>query len=236
MSTMSRPVVGITCYVERAQWGVWDTRAALLPVTYVEQVEAAGGRPVILPPTTAGHDEALDSLDAIIFAGGADLDPALYGQQAHPQTTGIRGQRDAAEVALMRAALDRDLPLLGICRGMQLMAAVHGGSLIQHLPDQVGHERHRPAPGEYGVHEVRFAPGSRVEAILGSATTVPSYHHQGVDSPGSLAITGWADDDTPEVVEHPNRTFAIGVLWHPEASDDGRLFEALVNSAGVRAG
>jgi putative glutamine amidotransferase len=177
----------------------------------------------------------LDRLDAVVFAGGADLDPELYGEQPHRETTGLRRERDAAELPLMRSALDRDVPVLGICRGMQLMSVVSGGSLVQHLPDVVGHERHRPAPGVYGLHVVRLAPGSRAHAILGETTRVPSYHHQGLASPGSLTVTGWADDDSPEVVEDPSRRFALGVLWHPEAGDDLRLFEALVSAALDRA-
>ena len=228
----SRPVVGITCYVEQARWGVWDVPAAVLPFRYVERVETAGGRAVVLPPSAATDDSVLDRLDALVFAGGADLDPGLYGQQAHPETSGVRPERDAAELPLMRAALDRDVPVLGICRGLQVMAVVRGGSLTQHLPDVVGHERHRPAPGVYGLHEVRLAPGSRAHLILGDAVSVPSYHHQGLDSAGSLTVTGWADDDTPEVVEDPSRRFALGVLWHPEAGDDLRLFSALVGAAG----
>jgi putative glutamine amidotransferase len=229
------PVVGITSYVEQARWGVWDVPAAVLPFSYVERVEAAGGRAVILPPTAARDDSVLDLLDAIVFAGGADLDPDLYGEQPHAETTGLRPERDAAEVPLMRAALDRDLPLLGICRGMQLLAVVCGGSLVQHLPDEVGHDRHRPSPGVYGMHEVRLEQGSRAAAILGGQVSVPSYHHQGLDSPGSLSVTGWADDGTPEVVEHLDRRFAMGVLWHPEAGEDLRLFTALVVAATTSA-
>lgn len=228
------PVVGITCYVEQAAWGVWDVPAAVLPFRYVERVESAGGRAVVLPPTAAADDVVLDRLDAVVFAGGADLDPELYGEQPHAQTTGLRPERDAAELPLMRSALDRDLPVLGICRGMQVMSVVRGGRLTQHLPDVVGHDRHRPAPGVYGLHEVRLAPGSAVHAILGDTVSVPSYHHQGLAAAGSLTVTGWADDETPEVVEDPSRRFALGVLWHPEASDDARLFEALVSAA--RAG
>jgi putative glutamine amidotransferase len=229
------PVVGITSYVEQARWGVWDVPAAVLPFRYVERVEAAGGRAVVLPPTAAAgdsDDSVLDRLDAVVFAGGADLDPALYGEEPHAETTGLRPERDAAELPLMRAVLERDLPTLGICRGMQLLSVVRGGSLVQHLPDAVGHERHRPADGVYGLHEVRLDPGSRAHDILGDRVSVPSYHHQGIASPGSLTVTGWADDDTPEVVEDPDRRFVLGVLWHPEAGDDLRLFEALVRAVG----
>jgi putative glutamine amidotransferase len=226
-----RPVVGITSYVEQARWGVWDLPAVVLPFRYVGRVEAAGATAVVLPPSATRDAEVLDRLDAVVFAGGADLDPALYDQPAHEQTAGLRPDRDAAEVPLMRAALDRDLPLLGICRGMQVLSVVSGGSLTQHLPDLVGHDRHRPSPGVYGHHGVHLAPGSIAHRLLGDEVSVPSYHHQGLASAGSLTVTGWADDESPEVVEDPIRRFALGVLWHPEAGDDLRLFEALVEAA-----
>ncbi|MDQ1618344.1 MAG: putative glutamine amidotransferase [Actinomycetota bacterium] len=224
-----RPVIGITSYVEQARWGVWDQPAVVLPLAYVAALEAAGARPVVLPPSVVGAAEVVQRLDGVVFAGGADLDPATYHQAAHPETTGVRPDRDAGELPLLRAALDADLPVLGICRGMQLLAVAHGGTLVQHLPDVVGHEGHRPSPGVYGLHEVRLAAGTLAHSLLGDRVSVPSYHHQGVDSPGSLTVTGWAaDDDLPEVVEDPARRFAIGVLWHPEASQDPRLFDALV--------
>ena len=187
---------------------------------------------MVVPPTATADDAVLDRLDAVVFAGGADLDPGLYGEAPHAETKGLRPERDAAEVPLMRSALGRDLPVLGICRGMQLLAVLRGGSLVQHLPEAVGHERHRPAPGVYGLHEVRLEPGSRAHRILGDRVSVPSYHHQGLASAGDLTVTGWADDGTPEVVEDPERRFAVGVLWHPEAGDDLRLFEALVRAVG----
>lgn len=226
-----RPVVGITSYVEQARWGVWDVPAAVLPFAYVERVEAAGATAVVLPPSAASDGAVLGRLDAVVFAGGADLDPATYGEQAHPETAGVRPERDAAELPLMRAALDRDVPVLGICRGMQVLSVVRGGTLVQHLPDVVGHERHRPSPGVYGLHDVRLRPGSLAHRLLGDQVSVPSYHHQGLASAGSLTVTGWADDETPEVVEDPTRRFALGVLWHPEAGEDPRLFEALVSAA-----
>jgi putative glutamine amidotransferase len=227
-----RPVIGITSYVEQARWGVWDQPAVVLPLAYVAALEAAGARPVVLPPSVVGAAEVVQRLDGVVFAGGADLDPATYHQAAHPETIGVRPDRDAGELPLLRAALDADLPVLGICRGMQLLAVAHGGTLVQHLPDVVGHEGHRPSPGVYGLHEVRLAAGTLAHSLLGDRVSVPSYHHQGVDSPGSLTVTGWAaDDDLPEVVEDPARRFAIGVLWHPEASQDPRLFDALVAAA-----
>jgi putative glutamine amidotransferase len=226
-----RPVVGITSYVEQARWGVWDVPACVLPFTYVERVEAAGGTAVVVAPAAAADAAVRARLDARGFAGGAGLDPRRDGEEPHAETTGLRPERDAAEVPLMKAALDRDVPLLGICRGMQVLSVVRGGSLVQHLPDAVGHERHRPSPGTYGLHPVRLQPGSLAHRLLGDEVSVPSYHHQGLASAGDLAVTGWADDETPEVVEDPSRRFALGVLWHPEASEDLRLFEALVQAA-----
>jgi putative glutamine amidotransferase len=226
--TRARPVVGITSYIEQAKWGVWDQPAVVLPHSYVLAVEAAGARAVVLPPSPVGVDEVVGRLDGVVFAGGADLDPGMYDDAPHPSTVGVRPDRDAGELPLLQAALRADLPVLGICRGMQLLAVAHGGTLVQHLPDVVGHERHRPSPGVYGLHDIRTSKGSLARAVLGERVVVPSYHHQGLASPGSLTVTGWADDDSPEVVEDPTRRFALGVLWHPEAGEDPRLFEALV--------
>lgn len=222
-----RPVVGITTYVEPASWAVWhDVPAALVPQTYVQMVADAGGRAVLLPPDGVDAD-VLAVLDALVLAGGADVGAGLYGQPPAPLTDS-RPDRDAGELALARGALDRDLPVLGVCRGMQLLAVAAGGTLHQHLPDLVGHERHRPAPGVYGSHPVRFAPGSRIAALMGDDTQVNSYHHQAVADPGTLAVTGWADDGVVEALEDPARRFLLGVQWHPEAARDVRLFRALV--------
>ena len=225
-----RPLIGITSYVEQARWGVWDTRAALVPYAYVQRVEAAGGRAVLGPPSPE-PDEILRVLDGLLLAGGADLDPALYGATAHAETAGLRPDRDAGETRLLDAALAQDLPLLGICRGMQLMAVHAGGHLHQHLPELVGHEGHRPSPGVYGEHGVRVDSASRLGAILGDRVEVRSYHHQGVTDAGKLTVTAWAEDDTIEAVEDPGHRFAIGVLWHPEVGTDPRIFEALVSAA-----
>lgn len=230
-----RPLIGITCYVEQARWGVWDMPAALVPYSYVRAVEAAGGRAIVVPPSTADPQEVLRVLDGLVLAGGADIDPERYGEPAHEQTVGLRPERDAGELALLDGALTDDLPVLGICRGMQIMTVHAGGRLSQHLPDEVGHEGHRPSPGVYGEHGVRIAPDSAVGRILGDSTRVRSYHHQGVADPGKLTVTGWdADDGTVEVVEDPSHRFALGVLWHPEVGDDPRLFDALVLAAGER--
>ena len=175
------PVIGITSYVEQARWGVWDLPAVVLPFRYVERVEAAGGRAVVLPPTAAADDAVLDILDGVVFAGGADLDPALYGEQAHAETTGLRPERDAAELPLMRAALDRDLPTLGICRGMQLLTVVSGGSLVQHLPDAVG-PRAAPAVARRLRPARRAAragqPGARHPRRPGQRPVVPPPGHR----------------------------------------------------------
>ncbi len=224
-----RPLIGITSYVEQARWGVWDTTAALVPYAYVRQVEQAGGRALLVPP---GSPEVLRVLDGLLLAGGADIDPARYGEDPHEQTAGLRPDRDEGELALLDAALAADLPVLGVCRGMQLMTVDAGGRLSQHLPDVVGHEGHRPEPGVYGDHGVRLADGSLAHDVLGTEVTVRSYHHQGVIDAGSLTVSGWADDGTIEVVEDRGHRFALGVLWHPEAGDDPRLFQALVAAAG----
>lgn len=228
---MRRPVIGISAYREQARWGVWDQPAVLIPATYVDQVAAAGGLPVVLPPSTGTDPQVLELLDGLVLAGGADLNPERYAQTPHAETAGWRDDRDTGELALVDGALQRDLPLLGICRGLQIMTVHAGGRLEQHLPDVVGHEGHRPEPGVFGIHDVTLAPGSRVHAVLGDHVSVKSYHHQGVGDPGSLQVAGHAHDGSVEVVEVPGRRFAVGVLWHPEAGDDPRLFEALVAAA-----
>lgn len=229
-----RPVIGITTYVETVAWAAWQPMpAALLPHAYVDCVRAAGGRAVLLPPDDTDAD-VLSRLDGLVLAGGADVDPARYGERPGPLTE-PRPDRDAGELTLLTAALEADLPVLGVCRGMQLLAVAFGGRLHQHLPDVVGHDKHRPAPGVYGSHGVRFAPGSRIAEIMSGATEVNTYHHQGVADPGRLTVTGWADDGTPEVLEDPARSFVLGVQWHPEADADIRPFAALTTACATRA-
>ena len=228
-----RPIIGITTYVEPATWGVWrDLPTAYVPNDYVMAVTLAGGRAVLLPPDDRDAD-VLRALDGLVFAGGADLDPACYGAEPDP-TTVARPERDAGELLLLRAALDRDMPVLGVCRGMQLLAVAAGGSLHQHLPDVLGHEKHRPAPAVYGEHEATFTPGSRIAALMGGDATIHCFHHQGVADPGSLVVTARADDGVPEALEDPSRRFVLGVQWHPEVTRDSRLFGALVTSAASR--
>ena len=224
-----RPIIGMTTYVEPATWGVWhDLRAALLPADYVAAVTLAGGRPVLIPPDE--DTDVLRALDGLVLTGGADLDPGLYGAQPGPLTV-TRPHRDSAEMSLVRRALERDMPVLGVCRGMQLLAVAAGGRLHQHLPDVLGHEKHRPAPGVYGEHDARFVPGSRIAGLMGDDVAIHCYHHQGVADAGSLTVTGRTADGVVEAVEDPGRRFVLGVQWHPEVIRDQRLFGALVEAA-----
>ncbi|MEV0203334.1 gamma-glutamyl-gamma-aminobutyrate hydrolase family protein [Nonomuraea sp. NPDC050691] len=226
---MSRPVIGITTYVEPARYTVWEQDAALLPFMYVEQVVRAGGQPVLLPP--AGEPGPVAArLDGLILAGGGDIDPARYQEEPHERVSYVRGFRDDAEFALLEAALEREVPYLGVCRGLQVLNVALGGSLHQHLPDVVGHTEHSPGPGVFGHLPVRPAPGSRLAKALGTEPVeVPHYHHQAADRLGrGLSVTATAADGTVEAVELDGHPFAVAVQWHPEAADDCALFEALV--------
>ncbi len=214
-------MIGLCAAVERARWTVWDDEAVLLPRSYATAVQRAGGLAVLLPPDeVADASEWLSLLDGLILAGGAD-----YGESP---------DRDAFEIALGLAALDADLPLLGVCRGMQLMNLARGGTLIEHLPDVVGHEDHRLVPGAFGDHHVRLAEGSLAARAAGEVVhATKSHHHQGVDAIGSgFEVTGWATvDDLPEALEDPSRRFALGVQWHPEADPAAVEIAALVEAA-----
>ena len=227
-----RPVIGITAYAEQARWGAWDLPAALIPLMYVRKVEEAGGRPLLVPPSELGVEETLDALDGLILSGGADLDPDVYGAEPHPETTGTRPDRDAAELALLSAALERDMPVLAICRGSQVMNVARGGDLVQHLPEVVGGQQHKETPGVFADHDVTVEPGTRLGSLLGERTPVKSHHHQGFGRVGEgLRPVAWAEDGTLEAIEDPDRQFAVGVLWHPEAGADDALFRALVEQA-----
>jgi gamma-glutamyl-gamma-aminobutyrate hydrolase PuuD len=225
-------VIGITTYVEPASWGHWQLEAALIPYDYVRAVERAGGRALLVPPDDDAIEETLDRLDAIVFSGGNDLEPSSYGAEAHPATGGTNPARDRGELALLQAALARDLPVLAICRGVQVLNAARGGDLVQHLPEVVGHEEHRAVPGQWSEHGVRVDPSSKVPAVDG---TVRSHHHQGLGRIGEgLREVAWADDGTVEAVEDPDKRFVVGVLWHPEAGADQVLFDRLVEEARRR--
>jgi putative glutamine amidotransferase len=227
-----RPIVGITSYEEEVAWGAWVEPSAVVPLAYVRSVERAGGRPLVVPPSQEGIEETLGVLDGLVFSGGSDVHPELYDADPHPETKDVREERDRAELVLLSAALERDMPLLAVCRGSQVLNVSRGGNLVQHLPDVLGHERHRHKPGEFSDHEVRLDPETRVGGLLGERTAVKSHHHQGFGRIGSgLQEVGWADDGTIEALEDPSKRFAVGVLWHPEEGEDIALFEALVEQA-----
>ncbi|HTW03114.1 MAG TPA: gamma-glutamyl-gamma-aminobutyrate hydrolase family protein [Streptosporangiaceae bacterium] len=232
------PLIGISAYCEQARWGVWETQAMVLPRRYADRVSAAGGIPVLLPPVP-DVEEALGQLDGLMLSGGGDIDPARYGAQPAPETGSVRDERDSAEFALFATALERRLPVLGICRGMQIINVARGGSLHQHLPAVVGNDGHAQVPGAFGSHPVRVTPGSRLAGILGrDKADVPTHHHQAVDRLGDgLTATAWTPDGTIEAfeldaVESP---FVLAVQWHPEAGDDLSLFRALVAAARDRS-
>ncbi|MFF2147225.1 gamma-glutamyl-gamma-aminobutyrate hydrolase family protein [Kitasatospora sp. NPDC058190] len=224
-----RPLIGITSYQDDAAWAVWNQRASLVPQTYVDAVVRAGGTPVLLPPQPGGADHLLDALDGLVLAGGPDIDPARYAATAGSRTGPPHHARDDWESRLLGAALARDLPMLGICRGMQLLNVELGGSLLQHLPD----ESHQVVPARFVRHRVGLVDGSRLAAVLGSAAEVSCYHHQAVDRLGTgLRVTAWSADGVVEALELPGHRFALGVQWHPETDpDDVRVLRALVTAS-----
>jgi putative glutamine amidotransferase len=234
-----RPVIGIVANLEQAQWSVWDQQAFLLPRSYVDAVQRAGGMALILPMDELledDPDEVLDLLDALILAGGTDIDPSVYGASRHPKVAHTVPERDTFEIALTRRALERDMPFFGICRGMQLMNVAQGGTLHQHLPDTHGHHEHRRVLGTFdgADHDVRLAAGSLAARAAGEELHgTKSHHHQGVNRVGEgLEVTGWsAIDDLPEAIEMPGRRFALAVQWHPEVDETSRLIAALVEEA-----
>ncbi|WP_308167256.1 gamma-glutamyl-gamma-aminobutyrate hydrolase family protein [Catellatospora tritici] len=230
---MTRPLIGITTYVENARFSVHDTKAAVVPWAYVDQVSRAGGRPVLIPPQVDGGVEVLDGLDGLVICGGADVDPARYDEAPHPAVY-TDALRDSGELPLVRVAFKTGLPLLGVCRGMQLMTVAAGGRIHQHVPEVVGHDGHRPlGPTKvYAHHPVRFATGSRCRELFGAEAVVNSFHHQAVKDPGRLVPTAWCvTDNLIEAVEHPDHPFAVGVQWHPEDMAAPDLFQALVSAS-----
>jgi putative glutamine amidotransferase len=224
-------VVGITTYLTPAAWGAWHLDAALVPASYVRSVTRAGGVPLLVPPGAA-YGETLDSVDGLIFSGGSDLDPELYDEQPHLETNGWVRERDDFELGLMQAALARDVPLLAICRGSQVLNVALGGDLEQHVPDRVQTNVHKETPGVFADHGVDVLPGTKLSSILGDRTDVKSHHHQGYGELGAgLHEAARAPDGTVEALEDPTRRFTLGVLWHPEEGEDLALFEALVREA-----
>jgi putative glutamine amidotransferase len=233
----ARPVIAISCYVEPATRGDWsDVPSALVPHAYVHHVEQAGALVVLVPPRLDADEalaaELLDRVDGLVIAGGADVEARHYGADPHSSVHVTRPDRDALELALARVGAARDLPVLGICRGMQVMAVAAGGELEQHVPDRVGHSGHGVAPGTYAVHAVHTVEGTRIAQLLGATVEVPTSHHQSVLSHPGFVPAAWSEDGTLEAMEDPRAEFRVGVQWHPEVDRDPRLFEALVDAAG----
>ena len=233
---MTTPVIGLSTYREEARWGVWDQRADLLPAQYAEAVVACGGVPLLLPPTDAvgAAETVVARLDGLVISGGADVDPARYDADPHPRTTNWRPDRDAWELALLTAAEAAGLPVLGVCRGMQVMAVHAGGRLDQHTPDLVGHDEHSPGGDVFGEVAVATAPGSRLAALVGSSLTVNCHHHQSVaEHPGYVA-SAHASDGTLEAMEASDGSrFCVAVQWHPETAADVGLLAGLVRAAAA---
>jgi putative glutamine amidotransferase len=236
---MSRPLIGVCAAVERASFGVWkDEPATLLPLSYSRAIHGAGGMMALLPPDRVVEeepDELLSRIDALVLGGGADIDPESQGVEAHPETIGSNPDRDRFEIALALGALGRGMPVLGVCRGMQVLNLACGGTLDQHIPDRLGHEIHRLVPGSWAEHEVRIEPGSLASEAAGTERlTVRSHHHQGVDRiADTLTATAWAtDDESVEAIESADGGFALGVLWHPEEDATDAIIPSLVSRAG----
>lgn len=233
---MTAPLIGLTTYREQARWGVWDQSADLLPSTYAVAIESVGGVPVLLPPVApydASATAVVQRLDGLVVSGGADVDPARYGQEPHQRTGSPRPDRDSWELALLEAAAARALPTLGVCRGMQVMAVGAGGSLVQHVPEVLGETTHDPGADGFGEVEVRVDPGSRLAEAVRAVPTlqVRCHHHQSVrEHPGFEAVA-WAADGSLEAMEQPGDRFVVGVQWHPEVIADAGLFRALVEAA-----
>jgi putative glutamine amidotransferase len=235
---MSARAIGICAALERVSWGVWENEAvALAPRSYATAVQRAGGVALLLVPgeaATEDPDQLLDRIDGLLLAGGADVDPGSYGAEPHPETRGTWPERDRFELALARRAIERRMPLLGICRGMQALNVALGGTLVQHLPETIGHEGHRAVPGAFGDHEVRLAPGTLARRAAGAERLgVKSHHHQGIARLGEgLVVTGWGvEDELIEAIELPDHEFCLGVVWHPEEDARSEVIGAFVAAA-----
>lgn len=237
------PLVGVTTYYTEAAWGPWRRPASVIPAPYFELVAAAGARPLLLPPLRqapggpgSAASSVVDALDALVLVGGGDVDPATYGGPDHPELDGVDPERDRSETALLAAALERDLPVLAICRGLQLLNVHLGGSLYPHLPEAVGHHGHRPEAGAFADVDVVTVPGTRTAAVIGEKDTVRCSHHQAIDRLApDLVVAAWSPEPAEagviEAAELASGRFVVGVQWHPEESCDLRLFEALVDEA-----
>lgn len=240
----TRPVIGMSTYLQQAQTGVWDVQASFLPQVYFEGVTRAGGIAVLLPPQPVDADIAdrvLDRIDGLVITGGPDVDPALYGQQSHPATNQPATARDAWEFALLEAALRRGIPVLGVCRGAQVLNTALGGTLHQHLPDVIGHTHHQLGNAQFGTSAVHTVPGTLLAGLIGETSDAQCYHHQAIDRLGDgLVVSARDTDGVIEAVELdpalPGDAFVLGVQWHPEETlDDLRLFAAVVEAARIYA-
>ena len=237
---MPRPVIAVCAAIEQARWGPWDEVATLLPRSYSEAVQRAGGLAIMLAPdpvTADSPDEVLERLDALILAGGTDIEPGSYGADPHPETKRVSPERDRFELALTERALERGMPVLGICRGMQVLNVARGGTLVQHLPQELGDDRHQPEPGTFTQHEVRLEPGTLAARAAGAERiSVKTHHHQGVAELGEgLVATGWSEPDgIVEAIELADERFGLGVLWHPEEDPEDTLIPSFV--ARVQSG
>jgi putative glutamine amidotransferase len=235
----SRPAIAITTPFTHASYGVWHQHSAVLPAGYVDAVRQAGGLAVMVAPEpelVSDPDDLLARVDGLILSGGVDVDPSTYGAEPHPETKGCTPERDAFEIALVRRAVELDLPVLGVCRGMQVLNIAYGGTLLQHLPETFGHHEHRRVPGSFDEadHGVRLVPDSLAAAAAGELLhTTKSHHHQGVDVLGEgLIVTGSSSiDELIEAIELPDHRFVLGVQWHPEADERSRVIGALVQAA-----
>ena len=231
---VTKPVIGVSAYAERARWAAWDMPASVVPQRYLDKVLAAGGTPVVLPavPGIAG---VVARLDGLLLVGGGDLDPMRYGAVPHPRNTPVNPARDDAELALIQGALTERLPILGICRGLQLLNVALGGTLHQHVPDVVGHEGHSTGEGVFARHAVHLRPRCTLARALDRTTLgVPSLHHQAIDQLGSgLTACAWSDDGLIEAAELEGHPFTVGVQWHPEADADVSVFAALTAAAAA---
>jgi putative glutamine amidotransferase len=238
MSMSERPLIAIPAAFERARYGVWDSQVALMPFSYIEAVQRAGGSVLLIPPDpelVADPDRILDLVDGLILAGGSDVDPATYGQAPHAETKGFSEQRDSLELALIRRAIERDMPVLGICRGCQVLNIAQGGTLIQHVPDAVGNDEHKRHPGTFegNEHPADLDEGSLAARAAGELHHLTrSHHHQAVDVVGEgLVVSGRSADGVIEAIELPDREYVLGVQWHPEADVTSEVVSSLVEQA-----
>jgi putative glutamine amidotransferase len=230
---MGRPIIGIIGELDAARWGNWIREAVVSPVSYTRAVERAGGAPVVLPPVPTGSVPSLiAALNGLVLAGGKDVDPSLYDEAPHERSDVPDHRRDRFELIMTRAAIDADLPFLGIGRGMHILNLARGGTLTQHLPDRLGDESHRPDPVKMTVHDVQISAPSKLGQVLGTAASVPAAHHQAIDRIGSGLLTvAWTQDQVVEAIELQEHRFGVGLQWHPEEGDDPRIFQALVAAA-----